>query len=178
MGEAPLHIIFASHVFRRWEDEKAQLDVMTFPLQTETMSLTGWGWHTSLSILPRFTASSSSVTLASFSTSASQHAQGKKGTKAPVKRKTKLKKTSTGQKPRRRGGDSGAALSKTNPFLETRKDMSFLEEFLPEVATEQNLYNIFAWSKRTLDAVRFPEGFGLSSSLSRQVCIILMSHYE
>lgn len=45
--------------------------------------------------------------------------------------------------------------------------MSELDELLPDYTTEANVHNVYAWSRRTLDATRYPDGFGLNSSLTR-----------
>jgi hypothetical protein len=46
--------------------------------------------------------------------------------------------------------------------------MSQLEEFLPENATSEKLYEAMAWPRRTIDATKI-QGFGLTRELARKV---------
>lgn len=49
--------------------------------------------------------------------------------------------------------------------------MPHLQEFLPEVATPDNLHRPMAWTRRTLDATRI-QGFGLTREIARQYSLL------
>lgn len=72
-------------------------------------------------------------------------------------------------KQKRKGGgsDSSLGVSRANPYVQQPANMSSLPEFLPEVATQENVYNVMAWSRRTLEATRF-QAFGLTKGIARQ----------
>lgn len=136
------------------------------------------------SLLSRGEAGPSRMVLsarASFSSSAIVGAAQKKKAAPAPKRKAasvvrKSPKGTESNTPKRKGARSSGSgsgdasllgLSPHSQFVRPPADFSGLPEFLPEMVTADNVYNIAAWSRRTWDALQYQQ-FGLPKSLAKQ----------